>query len=105
MQFADLSMINLHRRSDGKWSYTAYKLPHQMWRSNTGLTDPLICLNEIWLEMGQPPDLFAIPIESAGAFGSTPSDIRARPSGGRFGESAVVRKQRVRGSRIRRKPR
>lgn len=51
MTFADLAMVNLHQRADGRWSYAAFVRPHQMWISNYGLDDPMECWDEIMREM------------------------------------------------------
>lgn len=51
MNWADLSMVNFHARSDGRWSWTAYRRPHVMWRSNYGLEDPIACLLELGAEL------------------------------------------------------
>lgn len=47
----DLSMVNLHAGQDGTWSWTAYRKPHQMWRSNKGVSDFWLCLEQLALEM------------------------------------------------------
>ena len=43
----DLSMINLQQTSDGKWSWTAYRKPHQMWRSNKDCADIFECVEQL----------------------------------------------------------
>jgi hypothetical protein len=44
-----LSMVNLHAKPDGSWSWTAFRKPHSMWRSNTGVTDFWLCLEQLSL--------------------------------------------------------
>ncbi len=46
-----MAMINFHRRDDGWWSYTAYKLDWTPWITNTRKTDPTECIREIYVEL------------------------------------------------------
>jgi len=43
----DLSMVNLHRTGGGGWSWTAYRTPHELWRTNKGVTDFWLCFEEL----------------------------------------------------------
>jgi hypothetical protein len=51
MTFDDLAMINIQARSDGTWSWTAYRTGHVMWRSNTDEDSPLDCILGIIAEI------------------------------------------------------
>ena len=43
----DLAMVNLHRTNAGGWSWSAYKLPHELWRTNKGVADFWLCFEEL----------------------------------------------------------
>lgn len=47
MSADDLAMVNFHRAGDGSWSWTAYRKPMEMWRSNTSCSDIFECVEQI----------------------------------------------------------
>lgn len=51
MTWDDIEMINLRQTTDGNWSFTAYRKPFEMWRSNKGLPDVFACMEQIISEL------------------------------------------------------
>lgn len=51
MTWDELAMVNLQSKGDGGWSYTAYKRPFSLWRSNKGLPDVFACIEDIMHEI------------------------------------------------------
>lgn len=47
MSSDDLAMVNFHQRAAGDWSWTAYRKPMAMWRSNKGCADVFECLEQL----------------------------------------------------------
>jgi hypothetical protein len=43
----DLAMVNFHLRASGDWTWTAYRKPMEMWRSNSGCADVFECLEQL----------------------------------------------------------
>ena len=94
MNWSDLSMVNLQSKEDGTWSYTAYKKPFAMWRSNKGLPDVFMCIEELMQEI-----VLADDLEQAAAVHdilakSTALDESIDASGGISGKPAAVKKGR-----------
>ena len=57
MTWDELAMVNLQSKGDGGWSYTAYKRPFSLWRSNKGLPDVFACIEDIMHEIALADDL------------------------------------------------
>lgn len=51
MTWDDVEMVNLRQTTDGRWSYSAYRKPFDMWRSNKGLPDVFAIVEEIQNEL------------------------------------------------------
>ena len=47
MTFDDLEMINLRQTVDWKWSFSAYRKPFTLWRSNKDLPYVFVCMEQI----------------------------------------------------------
>lgn len=43
----DLAMVNFHQQQAGSWSWTAYRKPMVMWRSNKGCDDLYQCMEQL----------------------------------------------------------
>ena len=57
MTWDELAMVNLQSKGDGGWSYTAYRRPFSLWRSNKGLPDVFACIEDIMHEIALADDL------------------------------------------------
>ncbi|TXH51711.1 MAG: hypothetical protein E6Q97_17795 [Desulfurellales bacterium] len=51
MTWDDIEMMNFRQTTDGNWSFTAYRKPFAMWRSNKGLPDVFACIEQIQAEL------------------------------------------------------
>lgn len=47
MTWDDLEMVTFRQTQDGQWSFTVYRKPFVMWRSNVGLPDVFACMEQI----------------------------------------------------------
>lgn len=90
MTFDDLSMMNFHRDGNGKWSYTAFRLPHQLWITNKSMTDPLDCIEEVMRELLAETAHERLLAGALAAKVVAPKKRLVRASGGMAGKSAVV---------------
>jgi hypothetical protein len=91
MKFQDLSMVNLHARDDGAWSYTVYTKPHGVWRTNRGLGDPVECWDEILREMLDDEAVKIASAANAAAAEVRPAQRRPKASGGSAERNADVK--------------
>jgi len=91
----DLSMVNLHRTGGGGWSWTAYRKPHELWRTNKGVTDFWLCFEELQGCLAEETikELAARGIaETEGVFGP---ELNPNASGGMSGKLAVGRRKKT----------
>jgi len=92
----DLAMVNLHRTGGGGWSWSAYKLPHELWRTNKGVADFWLCFEELQqcLVEETVKELAARGIaDTEGVFGP---ELNPDASGGISGKLAIRRRKKPR---------
>ena len=92
----DLAMVNLHRTNAGGWSWSAYKLPHELWRTNKGVADFWLCFEELQqcLVEETVKELAARGIaDTEGVFGP---ELNPDASGGISGKLAIRRRKKPR---------
>jgi len=92
----DLSMVNLHRTGGGGWSWTAYRKPHELWRTNKGVADFWMCFEELQscLEEETAKERAAqIPEPDRDVFGP---ELNPNASGGMSGKLAVKWRKKTR---------
>lgn len=88
MSWDDLAMVNLQSRPDGSWSYTAYRKPFALWRSNKGLPDVFLCIEDLMKEIALADDLEQAAAVHDILAKSTRLDISIDASGGMSGKPA-----------------
>ena len=92
----DLSMVNLHRTGGGGWSWTAYRIPHELWRTNKGVVDFWMCFEELQscLEEETAKERAAqIPEPDRDVFGP---ELNPHASGGIIGKLAARKRKKPR---------
>ena len=94
MNWDDLAMVNLQSKDDGGWSYTAYKRPFTLWRSNKGLPDVFACIEDIMHEICLADDLEGAAVVHEVLRRSFLLDEAIDASGGISGKPAKVKKGR-----------
>jgi hypothetical protein len=92
VKWDDLAMVNLQSKGDGGWSYTAYKKPFSLWRSNKGLPDVFACVEDIMHEICLADDLEGAAAVHEVLRRSIVLDESIDASGGISGKPAKVRK-------------
>jgi hypothetical protein len=91
VKWDDLAMVNLQSKPDGSWSYTAYKRPFALWRSNKGLPDVFCCIEDIMHEICLADDLEQVAAVHNILAKSTALDESMDASGGISGKPAKVK--------------
>lgn len=94
MTWDDIEMVNLRQTTDGSWSYTAYRKPFEMWRSNKGLPDVFACMEQIIGELAiateveeQAAKMVAkAVVTNAAAKGKASGGMKSRPAVNRGGK-------------------
>jgi hypothetical protein len=93
MTWDDLAMVNLQSKPDGSWSYTAYKRPFALWRSNKGLPDVFCCMEDMMKEIALADDLEQAAAVHNILAKSTVLDESIDASGGISGKPAKVKRK------------
>lgn len=94
MMWDDLEMVNLRQTTDGRWSYTAYAKPFEMWRSNKGLPDVFACVEEIMGEIALAAAEEEKAAKALAAMVARPKKKKANASGGMKSRPAINRAEK-----------
>lgn len=95
MTWDDLEMVTFRQTQDGLWSFTAYRKPFEMWRSNVGLPDVFACMEQIIECLGEEAAAAAVRAAESVKAKARPGKTRAVPPAGEkskpAGDGPVIR--------------